>query len=150
LLWTSYEQVRTGFPAFAGEDLNLARQGFKRMQAFVRRFHAAGGTLLAGTDMSPWPGAGLHEELRLLVESGLSPLAALQAATWNPARALGWDGRTGTVAVGLDADLVLLDANPLDDITNTTRIWAVVRAGQVLDRTTLDRLLAVGDTARGR
>lgn len=149
-LWTSYEQVRTGFPAFAGEDLNLARQGFKRMQAFVRRFQAAGGMLLAGTDMSPWPGAGLHEELRLLVESGLSPLAALQAATWNPARALGWDGHTGTVAVGLDADLVLLDANPLHDITNTTRIWAVVRAGQVLDRTTLDRLLAVGDTARGR
>ena len=104
--------------------------------------------LLAGTDMLPWPGAGLHEELRLFVEAGLSPLAALQTATWNSARALGWDGHTGTIAVGLDADLVLLDADPLQDITNTTRIWAVVRAGRVLDRATLDRLLAVGGTAR--
>ena len=149
-LWTSDEQVRSGLPTFAGEDLNLARQGFKRMQAFVRRFQVAGGIVLAGTDMSPWPGAGLHEELRLLVESGMSPLAALQAATWNSARALGWDGHTGTIAVGLDADLVLLDANPLRDITNTTRIWAVVRAGHVVNRTTLDRLLAARDTTRGR
>ena len=150
LLATSYDEIRSGFPTFAGEDLNLARQGFKRMQAFVRRFQAAGGMVLAGTDMAPWPGAGLHEELRLLVESGLSPLAALQTATWNPARALGWDGRTGTVAVGLDADLVLLDADPLRDITNTARIRAVVRAGRVLDRTTLDRFLRASGTARGR
>jgi len=120
------------------------------MQDFVRRFQSAGGMILAGTDMSPWPGAGMHEELRLLVESGLSPLAALQAATWNPARALGWSARTGTIAVGLDADLVLLDANPLDDITNTARIRAVVRAGRLLNRTTLDSLLAARDTTRGR
>jgi cytosine/adenosine deaminase-related metal-dependent hydrolase len=150
LLWTSYEQVRLGFPVFAGEDLALARQGFKRMQDFVSRFQSTGGMVLAGTDMSPWPGAGIHEELRLLVESGLSPLAALQAATWNPARVLGWSEHTGTIAVGLDADLVILEANPLDDITNTARIWAVVRAGQLLDRTTLDRLLAARDTTRGR
>ena len=53
LLWTSYEQVRSGFPKFAGEDVTLARQGFKRMQDFVRRFQSAGGMILAGTDMSP-------------------------------------------------------------------------------------------------
>ena len=141
LLSTSYEAARSGFPTFAGQDLGLAREGFKRMQAFVRRFHSAGGTILAGSDMSPWPGAGLHEELRLLVESGLSPLAALQAATSKPARALGWAAHTGTLAAGKDADLVLLDANPLLDITNTTRIRAVVRAGQLLDRAALDRLL---------
>jgi imidazolonepropionase-like amidohydrolase len=111
------------------------------MQAFVRDFQASGGMLLTGTDMSPWPGAGLHEELRLLVDAGLSPLAALQAATGNSARALGWDGRTGAIAVGLDADLVLLDADPLRDIANTTRIRAVVRAGHLLDRAALDRLL---------
>lgn len=149
LLWAPYEQVRSGFPAFTGVDLELARQGFKRMSMFVGRFHRAGGRILAGTDMLPWPG-GLHEELRLLVEAGLSPLAALQTATWNPARALGWDGHTGTIAVGKDADLVLLDADPLHDITNTTRIWAVVRAGHIVDRAALDRLLAIGGTARDR
>jgi cytosine/adenosine deaminase-related metal-dependent hydrolase len=73
-----------------------------------------------------------------------------KAATWNPARALGWSERTGTIAVGLDADLVLLDANPLDDIMNTARIRAVVRAGRLLNRTTLDSLLAARDTSRGR
>ena len=120
------------------------------MQAFVRRFQATGGMVLAGTDMLPWPGAGLHEELRLLAEAGLSPLAALQTATGNAARALGWDGHTGSIAIGLDADLVLLDANPLQDITNTTRIWAVVRAGHLLDRASLDRLLAAADSGHGR
>lgn len=57
--------------------------------------------------------------------------------------------RSGTIAVGLDADLVLLDANPLDDIMNTARIRAVVRAGRLLNRTTLDSLLAARDTTRG-
>lgn len=142
-LGTPYEQARQGFPVFTGSDLELARQGFTRMQAFVRRFQADGGVLLAGTDMLPWPGPGLHEELLLLVEAGLSPMSALQAATRNAARALGWEARTGTIAVGLSADLVLLEANPLLDITNTTKIWAVVRAGHVLTRPALDTLLAV-------
>jgi cytosine/adenosine deaminase-related metal-dependent hydrolase len=144
LLWAPYDEARAGLPKFAGEDLALARQGFKRMQAFVRRFNAAGGMVLAGTDMFPWPGA-VHEELRLFVEAGLSPSAALQAATKNPAHALGWEMRTGSISVGKDADLVLLDANPLRDITNTSRIRAVVRAGRVLDRAALDRLLAARD-----
>lgn len=148
--WTSSAEIRSGFPNFTGGDLELARKGFKCMQAFVQRFQAAGGMLLAGTDMLPWPGSGLHEELRLLVESGLSPKEALQAATRNPARAFGWDGHTGTIAVGLDADLVFLDADPLQHISNTTRIWAVVRAGHLLDRTALDRLLAGGETVHGR
>jgi hypothetical protein len=143
LLWAPYKETRAGFPIFVGTDLALARDGFKRMQRFVGRFQAAGGIVLAGTDMSPWPGAGLHEELRLLVESGLTPSAALQAATSNAAHALGWDERTGTIGAGRDADLVLLDADPLQSIANSTRIRAVFRAGQMLDRAALDRLAAV-------
>jgi imidazolonepropionase-like amidohydrolase len=144
-LLASYDSMRMGFPTFAGNDLTLAREAFQRMQRFVRRFHEAGGLVLAGTDMLPWPGAGLHEELRLLVLAGLSPMAALQAATRNAARALGWEGKTGTIAAGLDADLVLLDADPLQDITNTRKIWKVVRAGRVLDRAKLDSLLTRRD-----
>ena len=130
----SYDELRVGYPKFTGTDLELARQGFTRMQAFVRRFADAGGQVITGTDMTPWLSAGVHEELRLLVDAGLSPMAALQAATRNSARALGWDSRTGTIVVGRDADLVLLDANPLEDITNSRRIHAVLRAGRVVDR----------------
>jgi hypothetical protein len=136
----AYDSLRMGFPAFEGGDLALARQAFERMQRFVQRFQQGGGLLLAGTDMLPWPGAGLHEELRLLVLAGLSPMQALQAATRNAARALGWERKTGTIAAGLDADLVLLDADPLRDISNTTKIWKVVRAGRVLDRAALDSM----------
>lgn len=141
-LWSaSYDMLRSGFPTYTGSDLELAGQGFARMKRFVRRFHEAGGLVLAGTDMTPWLIGGLHEELRLLVDAGLSPMAALQAATRNASRALGWESVTGTIRVGLAADLVLLDANPLGDIRNTKRIHAVVRAGKLLDRTALDRLL---------
>lgn len=149
-LLAPYDSLRMGFPAYVGGDLALAREGFQRMQRFVRRFQEAGGLVLAGTDMLPWPGAGIHEELRLLVLAGLSPMEALQAATRNAARALGWEARTGTIAVGLDADLVLLDADPLHDITNTTKIWKVVRAGHLLDRATLDTMLVVAASARAR
>lgn len=146
----SYDSLRMGFPKYAEGDLALALEGVERMQRFVRRFQDAGGVVLAGTDMLPWPGAGLHEELRLLVTAGLSPIEALQAATRNAARVLGWETRTGTIAVGLDADLVLLDANPLEDITNTTRIRAVVRAGRVLERAALDSLRNLTDIRRNR
>jgi imidazolonepropionase-like amidohydrolase len=139
-LFASYDSMRMGFPTYTGNDLVLAREAFQRMQRFVRRFQEAGGLVLAGTDMLPWPGAGLHEELRLLVLAGLTPMQALQAATRNAARALGWEGKTGTIVAGLDADLALLDADPLQDITNSTRIWKVIRAGRVIDRATLDSM----------
>ena len=83
----------------------------------------------------------LHDELAILVEAGLSPMAALQTATLNPARFLGQEKDLGTVAQGKIADLVLLDANPLDDIRNTTKINSVVVNGRFLDRSVLDQRL---------
>ena len=83
----------------------------------------------------------LHDELRLLVAAGLTPLEALQAATLNPAKMLYTTDSLGTVAPGKLADLVLLDADPLADITNTTTIRAVVANGRYLDRVALDRLM---------
>jgi imidazolonepropionase-like amidohydrolase len=118
------------------------------MQRFVLRFRQAGGLVLAGTDGLPWPGAGLHEELRLLTLAGLSPLEALQTATRDAARALGWAERTGTIAVGLDADLLLLAADPLQDISNTLQILAVFRAGQQIERAELDALIARAGRSR--
>jgi imidazolonepropionase-like amidohydrolase len=100
--------------------------------------------LLAGTDEpNPWvtPGFSLHDELALLVQGGLTPIQALQTATINPARFLGATDSLGAVAVGKLADLVLLDADPLADIHNTTRLVAVFTAGRYFSRAALTALL---------
>ncbi len=111
----------------------------------VARLQAAGIGIMAGTDTPIFfltPGFSLHEELVLLVEAGLTPLQALQAATQRPAQYFGLEDELGAVAVGMHADLVLLEANPLDDIRNTQRIVSVMVAGRLYDRTALDGLLA--------
>jgi imidazolonepropionase-like amidohydrolase len=110
----------------------------------------AGVPLLAGSDVNNphvFPGFALHDELALFVEAGLSPEAALTAATVSPARYFGATDSLGTIAVGKLADLVLLDADPLADIRNTRRIRAVVLNGRLLERTDLIRLLARARTA---
>jgi imidazolonepropionase-like amidohydrolase len=99
---------------------------------------------MADTDVglpNLFPGFSLYDELALLVEAGLTPLEALQAATRNAAEGMGLGGNVGTIEVGKSADLVLLDADPLAAITNTTRIAAVVVSGRLLERADLDELL---------
>jgi imidazolonepropionase-like amidohydrolase len=111
----------------------------------VGRLNRAGVRMLAGSD-SPnpfvYPGFSLHDELGLLVRSGLTPAEALRTTTTNPASFLGVTDSLGTVARGKVADLVLLDANPLVDIANTKRIRAVIQGGRLLDRRALDVMLA--------
>ncbi|HTV97889.1 MAG TPA: amidohydrolase family protein [Steroidobacteraceae bacterium] len=105
----------------------------------------AGVPFLAGTDTAAgvhiFPGFSLHQELALFVKAGLTPLQALQTATLNPAKFLNRLGDLGTVERGKLADLVLLDADPLEDIDNANKIRAVVLAGRYLDRAALDRML---------
>ena len=105
----------------------------------------AGVPFLAGTDTAAgvhvFPGFSLHEELALFVQAGLTPLQALQTATLNPAKFMNRLADLGTVERGKFADLLLLDANPLEDIGNTKKIRAVVLAGRYLDRSELDRIL---------
>jgi imidazolonepropionase-like amidohydrolase len=105
----------------------------------------AGVPFMAGTDTAAgvhvFPGFSLHEELALFVRAGLTPMQALQTATLNPAKFMNRLADMGTVEQGKLADLVLLDANPLDDIDNTRKIRAVVLAGRYLDRAALDRML---------
>jgi imidazolonepropionase-like amidohydrolase len=111
----------------------------------VGRLNRAGVQMLAGSDCpNPfvYPGFSLHDELDLLVRSGLRPAEALRTATVNPAIFLGVTDSLGTVARGKVADLVLLDANPLADIANTKRISAVIQGGRLLDRSALDQMLA--------
>lgn len=104
----------------------------------------AGVKLLAGTDAPRpfiYPGFSLHEELALLVKAGLTPLEALRTATYNPAEFLGSLDSLGTIGTGKIADLLLLDADPLRDIRNTTRISAVIANGRVFDSTARAALL---------
>jgi imidazolonepropionase-like amidohydrolase len=129
----------------------MLKRAYKRAIGQVWAMHRAGVPFLAGTD-SPnpfvFPGFSLHDELALLVgEGGFTPLEALQAATRDPARYLGREKDLGTVESGKLADLVLLDADPLADIHNTTKIAAVVANGQLLPRRELDRMLAEVEAA---
>lgn len=110
----------------------------------VRAIHQAGGRILAGSDSPEFfllYGWTLHRELESLVEAGLPPFAALEAATRNPAEWLGTLPESGTVEPGKRADLVLLDANPLDDIRNTRRIAGVMRAGRWYPAPELARMI---------
>ena len=107
----------------------------------VSDMQKAGVGILAGCD-GMVAGFCLHDELTLMVKDGMSAGAALQTATINPARSLGLEKTLGSVDAGKRADLVLLDANPLDDIANVRRIHAVAIGGQLLDRPRLDATLA--------
>lgn len=104
--------------------------------------------VVAGTDGVPIQGFGLQEELRLLVDAGLSPLAAIRAATVNAARAFSLGDSVGRLEAGARADIVLLDANPLEDIRNTRQVHGVVRAGEYFDRRALDECLRKAEQAR--
>jgi imidazolonepropionase-like amidohydrolase len=100
----------------------------------TRMMHKAGVAIMAGSDFSDWalvPGVDLHNELALLVEAGFTPMEALQAATRNPAKFLGKTDTYGTIQVGGAADFVLLDMNPLEDISHTRKINAVVLGGKL-------------------
>ena len=99
--------------------------------------------LLAGTDVvAPWtyPGFSLHDELGLLVEAGLKPLEALRTATINPAEFFGMKD-VGIIASGMKANLVLLDADPLENIANMKKISSVIMRGRLYTRSQLDDLL---------
>lgn len=109
--------------------------------SLVGRMHAQGVPIGAGTDTPiarALPGFSLHTELERLVEAGLTPLEALESATIRPAEFFSLQNEMGTIAVGMRADLVLLNANPLDNISNTREIAAVITRGQLLSPDALD------------
>jgi hypothetical protein len=122
-------------PAAVAADFAVNDRRDAYCLARTHDLHAAGVPLLAGSDtIMPYvfPGSSLHEELALMVEAGLPPLAALQAATRNVARFMGRDD-LGVIRVGALADLVLVQGDPLADIANTTRIEGVAIGGAWID-----------------
>jgi len=123
---------------------------FDRDIEIVKAMHVAHVPMLAGTDTPnpyTYPGFSLPDELELLVSAGLSPMEALQTATLRAAEFLGVQREFGSVEPGKTANLVLLDANPVEDIRALRRVRAVIVRGHLLDRAKLDDLLAMHNVA---
>lgn len=122
------------------ESIAFSKWGYE----MTKKVSDAGIGIMAGTDAPIFlltPGFSLHEELRLLVKAGLTPMQALSAATLKPAEYFNIENELGTIDNGKYADLLLLDANPMDDITNTQKINAVVKSGKFFSREALDKKL---------
>ena len=139
-----FQGVQAQLENYSEADLALREEIVKRSLEIVGKMQANGVRIMAGTDIAApnvFPGSSLHEDLAYLVEAGLTPTQALQAATKNSAEFLGKLRTQGTIEQGKFADLLLLGANPLDDIHNTQKIRALVLRGKLWDRTALDGLL---------
>jgi imidazolonepropionase-like amidohydrolase len=135
--WRPGENSRT----LTAEERRSKDRAFKRYLEIVRTMHRSGVEILTGTDTPnpfSFPGSGLHDELKLLAEAGFTPLEALQAATRDAARFMGLLDSHGTVEKSKVADLVLLDADPLNDISNIDKISAVLLRGKLFDRHILE------------
>ena len=120
----------------AGIDAATARTRLERGLRIVKALHDAGVPIVAGTDEGI-PGHSVHREIELYVEAGLTPMEALQAATIVPARAMKMDGELGTIERGKRADMVVLNANPLDSIRNIRSVRWTISDGRVYDAPTL-------------
>jgi imidazolonepropionase-like amidohydrolase len=126
---------RSNVPFYAvmnDSDFVATQQGVEIQKLLVRMLHEEGAGLLVGTDHRP-RGYSFHWEMQELVSSGIPPWEVLRAATLNAAKSLGQDESYGSVAEGTVAELVLLGANPLEDIHNTLAILAVYAAGRLIE-----------------
>ncbi len=114
------------------ESAPQGREAMRQLLSLLGALHRAGIPIVAGTDVSV-PGHSLHRELELYVQAGFAPLEAIQAATLVPARVMGLDREIGTVEAGKRADLIILDANPLVNISNIRTVRFVVAQGRLYD-----------------
>ncbi len=141
-------------PDLLRDPLALRQEYFAHNLQMVGAMHRAGVPFMAGTDTAPGvyivPGFSLHDELANFVEAGFTPMEALQTATSNPAKFLGMEASFGSVEPGKIANLLLLSANPLEDIRNTRKISVVIANGQIFDRAALDQILTHVEAAAKR
>jgi imidazolonepropionase-like amidohydrolase len=141
-LWKNFSVERQTWPT---EKSVAAQRKLELLLDVTRSMHRAGVQFMAGTDVGSeyiYAGFSLHDDLAMLIRAGFTPMEALQTATLNPAKFLGVLDSMGTIEKGKLADLVLLEANPLEDIGNTRRINAVVLNGEYLPKETLRKMLA--------
>ena len=140
--WVELKEELIADPAYSPE---IAARAIGLRRQLILALHEKGAPLLLGSDAPQVfnvPGFSLHRELELLVAAGLTPYEALRTGTVNAARWFGWSDRLGTVEVGKEADLVLVDDDPLADVGNARRVHGVMLRGRWLDRAELDERLA--------
>ena len=113
---------------------------YDAMLGLIKELHDKGITVVAGTDMG-FPGYSLHRELELYVQSGLTPMQAIQTASIIPAQVMKMDKLTGSIKAGKQADLLILDADPLTGISNIRKVNTVIKEGQVYDPRVLHRMV---------
>ncbi len=140
--WIDVKEELKNDPSVAA---STARRAIEIRRQVIRALHDAGAGLLLGSDAPQRfnvPGFALHRELEFLVAAGLTPYEALRTGTVNAAEFFGAAERRGTVAVGKEADLILLDQNPLQNVAHSRRVHGTMVRGRWLPRAELDRLLA--------
>ncbi len=131
--WRTFFNMNVGWTA---DDFRRARAAWPKALMLTRALFDAGVPLALGTDLgNPWivPGQSLHREMALMAQAGIPPMDILIMATHNGARLMGTASETGTVEVGKLANLVVLDADPLQDIANSRSISRVILRGRMLD-----------------
>jgi imidazolonepropionase-like amidohydrolase len=141
----THEETLDFLTSLADQIAEDQRMNVRQTESLLKAASDAGVTILAGTDTGAnnallYPGDSLHAELEALVEIGISPLEALRSATINPARWMDVYPTFGSISAGAAADLVLLKANPLEDITNTRSVAAVILQGIYYDADELEQL----------
>jgi hypothetical protein len=116
------------------DKLSRVKQGYEKIEDFIRRFVKAGGLIRAGSDPSNgMPAMGVHQELKMFVDAGLSPEQALSTATINVAKTYFKEKDVGSIAAGKLADMIIVDGNPLKDIWTTQNVKAVFLGGKPVD-----------------
>lgn len=149
----NWRRLRSERFAGAGFDAEAAARFLDLRRRLLKALHEAGARLLLGSDAPQWfnvPGFSAHRELALMVEVGLSPYQALRTGTVNVARHLGVGAHRGMIRVGHDADMVLVEGDPLSEIAAAGRVHGVMVAGRWHDRADLDARLAAARTAAER
>jgi imidazolonepropionase-like amidohydrolase len=142
---TKWAETKNSFLRETGSSEESARRVLQVRRKLIKALHAGGAGLLLGSDAPQIynvPGFSVHRELAALVAAGLTPYQALETGTRNVAVFFGTLSTSGTIGVGKRADLVLLDANPLLDVGNTTRRAGVMLRGRWLPRTEIETRLA--------
>jgi imidazolonepropionase-like amidohydrolase len=113
---------------------------FESLLKMVKALHDKGITMVAGTDMG-FPGYSVARELELYVQAGLTPLEAIQTASITPARVMNMDKQSGSIKAGKQADLLILDADPLIEIRNIRKVWMVIKEGMQYDPHVLHQMV---------
>lgn len=150
--WQPSMNMLTKYRTPAYEEWVKAK--YTKLLKQIPRQQALGVQLLAGTDLTvpyTYPGSSVHDEIRLFASAGLTPLQALQTATRNPIQFFGLQSSLGSVDTGKQAELVLLDGNPLADLKNLDQIQAVITHGRILRKPELKALtLNAAGAVQGR